>query len=147
MTTRSRGLPPPGGLALSPVLGAVAVLLVAGAVVARAQPWLLSLLWQCTFKELTGIPCLTCGLTRVLVHLAGGEVLAAFALAPLPASAVVLALVAGGWYVGARLTGRALPDEVIGRWLRVSAVRWGVVASGLALWGYAIARSLSTGAP
>lgn len=147
MTTSAAPRAPAGGLSLSACLGALSALLLVGAVVARAHPALLSVLWECLFKRLTGVPCLTCGLTRVLLHLAGGEIGAAFALAPLPASVLALSLAAGAWHVLARVAGTRLPDEVIGRWLDRAAVRWGAIACGLALWGYAIARSLSTGAP
>lgn len=136
-----------GGLSFAPLLGAVALVLLGGAAVVRAHPSLLSLLWPCAFKQLTGLPCATCGISRVLVHLAGGEVGAAFVLAPLPAGVVTFSLLLGVWYGLARLRQRPLPDEVIGRWLSRAAVRWGAIASGLVLWGYAIVRSLSTGAP
>jgi hypothetical protein len=37
----------------------------------------------CVFKGLTGIPCITCGSTRSVVHLSHGEILSAFAMNPL----------------------------------------------------------------
>lgn len=132
---------------LSGSAGLLALLLVVGAIIARANPGLLSLLWTCTIKDLTGLPCLTCGLTRVLLHFAAGEVWAAFVLAPLPAISIVLSLVAGAWHVVGRARRTTLPDEVVGRWLRKRPVRWSALASVLLLWAYAIVRSLQTGAP
>lgn len=136
-----------GGLRLAPLFGAGALALLLGGAVARAYPSLLSSLWTCTFKALTGLPCPTCGISRVLVLLAHGEVGAAFALSPLPAVAVVLSLLAGAWHLLAWGFRLPLPDDVIGRWRSRAAVRWSAVASGLVLWGYAIVRSLLTGAP
>lgn len=114
---------------------------------ATVYPELLGALWTCTLRDVLGVPCLSCGLTRVLLLLAEGQVIAAFALAPLPALTVVLAVLVGAWHVVARARSTALPDEVLGRWLQKSAVRWGLLASVLSLWAYAIARSLLTGAP
>lgn len=128
-------------------LGLLALLLVVGAVVARANPGLLSVLWTCSIKDLTGLPCLTCGLTRVLLHFAAGEVKEAFLLAPLPALFLVLSLLAGAWHVLARVRRTTLPDVVVGRWLAKRAVRWSALAAVLSLWAYAIVRSLQTGAP
>lgn len=132
---------------LSGSVGLIALALLAGALLARAYPQLLSALWTCNLKALTGLPCLSCGLTRVLLHFASGEPLAAFALAPLPALAIVLSLALGVWQLLARWRRTPLPDDVLGRWLSRRGVRWGALVSVLALWGYAIARSLATGAP
>jgi hypothetical protein len=44
---------------------------------------ILSFAPDCVFKGLTGIPCLTCGSTRSVVHLSHGEILSAFAMNPL----------------------------------------------------------------
>ncbi len=132
---------------LSGSLGLLALVLLGGAALARVYPALLSALWTCSLKELTGLPCLSCGLTRVLLHFASGEPLAAFALAPLPALAVVLSLALGAWQLLARWRRSPLPDDVLGRWLSLRAVRWSALACVLALWGYAIVRSLATGAP
>src|SRR3990172_7447053 len=38
---------------------------------------------DCVFKELTGIPCLTCGSTRAVVHLSHGDILSAFVMNPM----------------------------------------------------------------
>jgi len=55
------------------------------------QP-ILSFAPECVFKVLTGIPCLTCGSTRSVVHLSHGDILSAFALNPLTAVCLVSAV-------------------------------------------------------
>ena len=45
---------------------------------------------HCTLKEWTGLPCATCGTTRLVQALLSGEILAAFALNPLVFSGLVL---------------------------------------------------------
>jgi hypothetical protein len=52
--------------------------------IARTMP-VLSLAPSCAFKILTGIPCPTCGATHSVVHLAQGEISAAFIMNPLTA--------------------------------------------------------------
>lgn len=42
-----------------------------------------SLAPDCIFRELTGIPCLTCGSTRSVIHLSHGEIHSAFCMNPL----------------------------------------------------------------
>ena len=56
------------------------------AVVILGAGWLQSILSfapGCVFKGLTGIPCLTCGSTRSVVHLSHGDILSAFTMNPL----------------------------------------------------------------
>jgi hypothetical protein len=48
----------------------------------RVQP-VLSFAPHCLFKGLIGIPCLTCGSSRAVVHLSHGNILSAFAMNPL----------------------------------------------------------------
>lgn len=57
---------------------------------ARFLP-LLELPYVCPFKALTGLPCAACGTTHAFVHLAHGEVAAAFAASPLGAAVAALA--------------------------------------------------------
>lgn len=60
--------------------------------VARFAPWL-ALGHGCPFRAFTGVPCATCGMTRAFVHLAHGEVGAAFGASPFGA------LLAGGCWL------------------------------------------------
>ena len=56
------------------------------ALVILGAGWLQSILSfapDCVFKGLTGIPCLTCGSTRSVVHLSHGDILSAFTMNPL----------------------------------------------------------------
>jgi hypothetical protein len=53
---------------------------------------LLSLAPDCAFKGLTGIPCLTCGSTRALMHLSHGNILSALGMNPLMALCLVSAV-------------------------------------------------------
>lgn len=122
-------------------------LLLVGAGVALRWPVLLRGLWACPFRALTSLPCPTCGLTRVLLLLADGRVAEALRLAPLPTLLVGGAL-ALGLLEGLRLwLQRDSLDHVLTRWLRQSPVRWSLAAGAVLLWGYAISRSLHTGAP
>jgi hypothetical protein len=50
-------------------------------------PWV----GECHFHELTGWPCMTCGITRALVALSRGEVLVALRMNPLLIGAVLAA--------------------------------------------------------
>lgn len=132
---------------IAAVCGALALLLLLGGAVANAHPWLLSGLWDCFFKEHTGLPCATCGISRVLLLLAEGDLLAALRLAPLPFFLVVLSLAAGAWHLAALALCRPLPDAVLARWFSSRWARALLVVVVVGLWAYAIARSLMTGAP
>ena len=59
--------------------------------VGRLQP-ILSFAPHCVFKGLTGIPCLTCGSTRSVVHLSHGDILSAFAMNPLTTLCLISAV-------------------------------------------------------
>jgi Protein of unknown function (DUF2752) len=59
---------------------------------ARTMP-VLSLAPPCIFRALTGIPCPTCGATHSVVHLAQGEVSAAFMMNPLTTVCLTAAVI------------------------------------------------------
>jgi hypothetical protein len=59
----------------------------------------------CPFRELLGIPCLTCGSTRALVALARIDLGAAFGWNPLVAGAGILFIAGGVVALGAALLG------------------------------------------
>jgi hypothetical protein len=137
----------PRGVSLSATLGATSLALVIAAAWFNANPSGLDSLWNCPWKTLLGIPCFTCGITRVYLHLAAGEIGAAIALAPLPFLLATGALAVGGWSVVARLRGGRDPDQVLGALLERRAVWLPAALLAAALWGYAVVRSLQTGAP
>jgi hypothetical protein len=91
----------------------------------------------CFFKATTGLPCLTCGGTRALVHLARLDVLGALAMNPLVAVSL-LALVP--WAIAdavLALRGRSLVLE-IGPAVR-QALMWSAFPLLIANWAYLIA--------
>ena len=92
------------GVGAAGIAASVGVLLVLAALPEAAH------VLACPLKELTGIPCPTCGTTRALIALAKGGVLAASRLQPLATAGVGLGLLASVWLAaGGRLTGRAHP--------------------------------------
>lgn len=134
-------------LSISGTLGLFSLACLVAGRVANAEPGVLGLLWSCPVKSATGLPCFTCGITRVYMMLARGELVDALLLAPLPFLIATGSLVVGAWHLYARLLGRPLPDQVLGRLVPIKRARVAVAVSFFALWGYAIARSLLTGAP
>ena len=113
--------------------GAVASLLLA------VSPWAAfagEALWECTFKNWTGIPCPTCGTARAALALAHFDFLGALGRYPLPTLAWIFLLV-GGLYTGAMaLSGRTPPafPKSLPVWARA-----GLVAAVLTNWIYSIA--------
>jgi hypothetical protein len=91
----------------------------------------------CTFRAVTGLPCLTCGATRAAARLAFGDVAGAFAMNPL-ATAGALALVPWGIADLALMTrGRALVVEVA-RPAAAWALRGLAVAAVVVNWAYLV---------
>lgn len=106
--------------------------------VARFVP-VLGLAYTCPLRGLAGIPCATCGMTHAFVHLAHGEVGAAFAASPLGAL-----LAASVWLLAALdllRVARGWPLPVPSRGLARGAVALGVAAL-LANWAWLVARGL-----
>ncbi len=94
---------------------------------------------MCVFMNATGLPCPGCGMTRSWVHLAHGDVGAAFSfnhfgpLLMLVAVAIVL-------YVVVAVLRRRPPEGVF------QVLPTQVLALGVALWiGYSVARMVSLG--
>ncbi|MFZ9888393.1 MAG: DUF2752 domain-containing protein [Myxococcota bacterium] len=140
-------LPRPRGISLSLWAGLGGAALLLGAQVALRWPSVLRVLWPCPFRAVTTLPCPTCGLTRVLLLLAKGQPLEALTLAPLPTLVLGGALTLGAGEALRGLLRRQSLDSLLTRWLRHRPVRWSAAVFAVVLWGYAIARSLHTGAP
>lgn len=62
----------------------------------------------CLFKLTTGLPCLSCGTTRALGHLAHGDLAGALAMNPLFAAGALLLLALGAAEAALRVRGRGL---------------------------------------
>jgi len=78
----------PGQIEFGIIYGAIAI-------IALCAVWLLPVLSiapSCAFKMLTGIPCPTCGSTRSVVHLANGDIFAAFMMNPLMTASFLISI-------------------------------------------------------
>jgi hypothetical protein len=74
----------------------------------------------CLFKQATGWPCATCGLTRMARALAEGDLPAAFHWHPVAASAMFLLPLAAAWDVRRAWRGEAFPELPDRAWARAS---------------------------
>ncbi len=104
-----------------------------------ALPGLARFLPRCPFKELTGLPCLSCGSTRAALALLRGDIGAALQTNPLAAVSSI-AFVGGGivaplWAALRLPVPDALPAATPAR-------RAAAVAFLLAAWGWQIARGI-----
>ncbi|HYA85860.1 MAG TPA: DUF2752 domain-containing protein [Nitrospirota bacterium] len=70
------------------IYGSMACLVIGAA---RVLP-ILSIAPSCVFKNITGIPCPTCGTTRSVVYLAQGKIATAYAMNPLAATVLIAAV-------------------------------------------------------
>jgi hypothetical protein len=93
---------------------------------ARFLP-LLDLPYACPFRAATGLPCPSCGMTHAFVHLAHGEVVAAFLASQAGAALAALAWLLAAADVVRLLAGWPLPA------LGARAARALAVAAGAAL--------------
>jgi Protein of unknown function (DUF2752) len=88
-----------------------------GLVLAGASAWVLSpmvrahpgLLRPCLFKTLTGLPCVTCGLTRSFLALLDGHPVEAFHWHPVAVLLVALSPLLAAWDVRRAMKGGAYP--------------------------------------
>jgi hypothetical protein len=72
----------------------------------RAHPWLLR---PCLFKATTGLPCLTCGLTRCTLALLEGRPGEAFYWHPVAVVMVMLSPLLAAWDIHRAVKGRPYP--------------------------------------
>jgi len=80
---------------------------------------------SCAFKAFTGISCPTCGTTRLLTHLAQGDLVGALGLNPAVTVVIIAALLlfvydAVTLFTGSRIAFSYSPREA--RWIRSGAV-------------------------
>jgi hypothetical protein len=115
------------------IYGCIALLMLCAGWV---QP-LLSFAPACVLKGLTGIPCLTCGATRSVVHLSHGDILSAFIMNPL----TTLFLISSVLYLIYSLISAAFHLPRVSMLLtdkEKNAVRAGVVMLLIVQWAYLI---------
>ena len=116
--------------------GTVAVVLL---MLATRAEQLAQTLPVCTFKALVGIPCPTCGATRVTLALASLDFSAALRINPL-ATVALMAFVVGGLIAGlSALWGRPLKEP---GWNLRPIERLGVVAVVVANWAYLVSSGI-----
>jgi len=104
-------------IALAILLGLPAALLAL-----RAMDALGLTLQPCLLKELTGLPCATCGMTRMAEALAGGQLKLAFHWHPVAAALLCLSPLAALWDLHRAWRCRPLPSPPDSRWLRLALV-------------------------
>jgi hypothetical protein len=97
--------------------------------------------WRCTLREVTGIPCPSCGMTRAFDWFMRGRLLDALEINPLGFALAVLAVVGAAYLAAARLRPPRLRMEPSARgafWMRT-----GVIAVLACNWSYLIVRTLA----
>jgi len=90
------------------------------------------LLPVCLFRDLTGLPCPTCGTAHAALALARLDLPHAIAFNPLAALGALLFLLGGAAAALASLAGRPLPEPRLSGWAPRSAAFLAVVAN----WGW-----------
>ena len=116
--------------------GTVAIVLL---MLATRAEQLAQALPACTFKAVVGIPCPTCGATRVTLALASLDFSAALRINPL-ATVALMAFVVGGLIAGlSALWGRPLKEP---GWNLRPIERLGVVAVVVANWAYLVSSGI-----
>jgi 1,6-anhydro-N-acetylmuramate kinase len=108
-------------------------------VLAPALPALASVLPACPFRELTGLPCLTCGTTRAALSVLDRDLAGALRFNPL-ATLAGIAFLAGGlaapaWALLAMPVPERLPSATPGR-------RTLAIAILLVAWGWQVIRGI-----
>ena len=104
-------------------------------------------LLSCPVNSIFAVPCFSCGITRVYLHLAKGEVVDAFLLAPMPALFATGSILLLLYTLLTLATKRRTPDAALARWLGRDDVLIGFASAFVLFWAYAIVRSIFTGSP
>jgi len=92
---------------------------------------------SCVFRDLTGIPCPTCGATRSVVHLARGEFFASFGMNPLVSLCFVIAALAFFYSLITRIVGIPRLGVILSDQEK-NIIRFGTVTLILINWCYLI---------
>jgi hypothetical protein len=100
----------------------------------------------CLFKNVTGIPCPSCGVTRSLLLFARGSFLKAIWINPLGLLVGVLMIVIPIWaatdYVRDKITLAQAYDSLSGLLQRHKLLYTAIIALGLLNWGWNIVKDL-----
>jgi hypothetical protein len=115
------------------IYGGIALLAIC---VGRFMP-VLAFVPSCVFRDLTGVPCPTCGATRSVVHLARGEFFASFGMNPLVSLCFVVAALVFFYNLVTLIIGFPRIDVILSDQEK-NIVRYGTVALALANWCYLI---------
>ena len=120
------------------VYGAIGVLLL---LTARFVPLARLPFWGCLLRKTTGIPCLSCGMTRSFDWFMHGRLLDSLRVNPLGFVLALLSVVGFGYLLLRPLRLPRLEVELSDRQSRWA--RFGALALIAANWAYLIARELS----
>ena len=93
----------------------------------------------CLFRQWTGLPCATCGSTRMVESLLAGDIASALAWNPLAFGAMIVAVLWSGWFVLRTALGLRPLRVVLGPRER-PALALLVVAVVVAAWAFLIWR-------
>jgi hypothetical protein len=133
--------PPAPTLGLFEIYGGIgALLLLVARFVPLARYWPL---WGCPLRKETGIPCLSCGMTRAFDWFMQGRFLDSLRVNPLGFVLAVLSVLGGAYFAGWALRLR-LPRVAL-----VVPARWELRLRGIAVlilvanWVYVLARALA----
>jgi len=123
---------PTDAIDLGIIYGVIALLVL---VAARYLP-VLDIMPSCVFRQLCGIPCPTCGATRSVAYLAGGDLTASLLMNPAVPLALTAVLVLCLAQAVAGLRGSKLSFSLTVT--EAALFRTGTVAAFLANWAYLI---------
>ncbi len=118
---------------------ALAITGLCGFLVARFIPVARLPFWGCAFRDLTGWPCLGCGLTRVADRMSHFNFPGALDANPLGALAAFAFMVAIVWSVLHLAFKVPYPNVFVGDPI-ASRLRWGLLVAVVVNWGWMAAR-------
>jgi len=107
--------------------GLIAIALLAAFVLPAARPLPFDL---CVLHRLTGLPCLTCGLTRSVCFLLQGDPRASLAFHPAGGLVVLLLAVRASWRACEAAWGRLLAPRALHRFTATLGAAGGILSAG-----------------